>query len=165
MHNEVVREFRRVLRRLEREIGWQLKSETDCCGVTVSQCHIILELGSQSETSLVDLSSTLRLDPSTLSRTINTLVDTGVVNRLVNPDDRRYITLSLTDKGLSIYQSIEAVCNQNYKEIFQMIPEDKHKQIIESFVLFTTALIDYRESGNTCCTPAQSCAKKGDDQS
>jgi len=59
--------FLEKLRQLEREIGWQLESDTECCGVTLTQCHIILEIGKTGESSVVDLATVLGLDTSTLS--------------------------------------------------------------------------------------------------
>ena len=35
--------FRGILRLLEREIGFQTDSESVCCGVTLSQCHVMME--------------------------------------------------------------------------------------------------------------------------
>lgn len=155
LNHATIRQFRQVLRQLEREIGWQLKSETECCGVTVSQCHIILEIGNAGECALVDLAATLRLDPSTMSRNINSMVDAGLVNRITNPDDRRYVALTLTEQGRQVYESIENVCNANYLQIFNLIPEEKHAQVMESFALFTTALQSSREGGQdcSCCNP------------
>lgn len=152
MNTETIRDFRKILRQLEREIGWQLKDETECCGVTVSQCHLILEIGNVGECSLIDLANTLRLDSSTLSRNIHNMVEAGLIQRNTNPDDRRYVTLTLTSAGHTIYTSIELHCNQDYQQILGFIPEDKHQQIIESFTLFTRALTQFREGGHSCCS-------------
>src|SRR5512133_88549 len=91
-----IRNFREKLRQLEREIGWQLKSDTECCGVTLAQCHILLEIGKSGEMSIVDLASTLGLDTSTLSRHVNGMVNIGLVDRVLNARDRRFVSISLT---------------------------------------------------------------------
>lgn len=40
-----------------------------------------------------------------MSRTINKLVEDGLVVREVHKEDRRYITIKLTDNGMKIFKS------------------------------------------------------------
>jgi DNA-binding MarR family transcriptional regulator len=155
MDLELIRNFREKLRRLEREIGWQLKADTECCGVTLAQCHIIIEVGNRGETSVVDLSSSLGLDTSTLSRHINGMVNVGLVDRVLNPKDRRYVSITLTPQGQKVYQSIEDICNTKYAKIFDLIPSDKHRQVLEGFNLLVDAIVEAGETGGAfnCCAP------------
>ncbi|HEY3416310.1 MAG TPA: hypothetical protein VGM23_05440, partial [Armatimonadota bacterium] len=53
--------FRRQLRALERELVRQLEADTSCCGVTLAQCHALLELAT-AELSLSGLAAALDLD-------------------------------------------------------------------------------------------------------
>jgi len=102
----------------------------------VSQCHILLEIGKEKEASIVELASILNLDTSTLSRSIDGLVNIGLVNRQQNTNDRRYVCVSLSQQGKNIFESIERANNSYFSKIFQLIPENKHDQILESFLLF-----------------------------
>ena len=158
MDVEIIRNFRAKLQRLEREIGWQLKSDTECCGVTLAQCHIILEIGKTGETSVVDLSAALGLDTSTLSRQINGMVDAGLVDRVLNPKDRRYVSISLTEQGRKAYRSIDEICNEKYAKIFELIPGDRHPEVLEGFNLLVDAIVEARKTGGIfdCCRSASS---------
>ena len=150
-----LKSFRERLRRLEREIVSQLKSETECCGVTLAQCHIIIELGSKGVVSLVELSEILELDASTVSRNINGMVESGLVGRNVNEKDRRYITLSLTDKGRDKYEYIEELCNLHYSEVLKKVPPEKLPQVMESFDLIVEAVLEIKKAKSSearCCT-------------
>ncbi len=149
MKLEDVRQFRDSIRCLQRSLGWQAKNDADCCGITVAQCHALLEIGNKKDLSLVDLSGALGLDSSTLSRTIDTMVAGELVKRNANPEDRRYITLSLTSKGQSIYNRINQTFDQYYQAIFANIPDDKQQQVIESIGLFTLAVV--KSVGTSCC--------------
>jgi DNA-binding MarR family transcriptional regulator len=153
MNVDVIRSFREKLRRLEREIGWQLKSDTECCGVTLAQCHIIVEIGNKGETSVVDLSSALGLDTSTLSRHINGMVNVGLADRILNPKDRRYVSITLTPQGRKVYESIEDICNAKYAKLFQLIPDEKHELVLEGFNLLVDAFAaaGKLEQGKGCC--------------
>ncbi len=155
MDLDLIRSFREKLRRLERTIGWQLKSDTECCGVTVAQCHIIVEIGNRGEASVVDLSSSLGLDTSTLSRHINGMVNVGLVDRVLNAKDRRYVSITLTAQGKKVYQSIEDICNTKYAKIFELIPQEKHEQVLEYFNLLVDAIVDVVKTGavSDCCAP------------
>jgi DNA-binding MarR family transcriptional regulator len=154
MDLEIIKDFREKLRKLEREIGWQLKTDTECCGVTIAQCHIIVEIGNTGESSVIDLSNILGLDTSTLSRHINGMVNVGMVNRVLNPKDRRYVSITLTEKGQKVYQSIEDICNTKYAKVFELIPQEKHQVVLESFSLIVNAVTEAKraEGAFNCCS-------------
>ncbi|MFC2168056.1 MarR family winged helix-turn-helix transcriptional regulator [Acidobacteriota bacterium] len=152
MNSEQLSQFREKLRHLERALIELLKEDNVCFGVTVSQCHILLEIGGKTEASIVDLSSVLNLDTSTLSRSIDGLVNIGLVNRQQNPKDRRYVCVSLSDQGIRIYRAIEKANNAYFSKIFRLIPEDKHDQITESFLLFFEAMKAMKNEGCLCET-------------
>jgi DNA-binding MarR family transcriptional regulator len=99
MELSAVRLLRKQLRVIEREVERQLKSQTLCCGVTSAQCHVLLELAEGGASSLVELSERLKLDTSTLSRTVDSLVRAGHVTRITDPANRRYVLVGLTRKG------------------------------------------------------------------
>jgi DNA-binding MarR family transcriptional regulator len=152
MDIDTVKGFREKLRQLEREIVRQLKDDTECCGVTLAQCHIIVEIGNSKETSVVDLSTILGLDTSTLSRHINGMVNLGLVDRVLNPKDRRYVSITLTDQGRKAYQAIEDICNTKYTKLFELIPKAKHKQVLEGFYLLVDAVVATgKQDGLGCC--------------
>lgn len=118
-----VREFRRYIREIEREVAYQLKNQSGCCGVTLAQCHCLMELDESGATSIVDLSQRLRLDTSTLSRTVDGLVREGYVERTLNPDNRRFVTVRLTDSGTVKAGEINAVCDSFYTDLLRDYPE------------------------------------------
>lgn len=150
MKKEKISLFREKLRHLERALMEQLKQDNVCFGVTVSQCHILVEIGNKEEISIVELAAVLNLDTSTLSRGIDGLVNIGLVDRKQNPNDRRYVSLSLTPQGKNLYISIEESNNSYLAQLFQYIPENKHDQVVESFLLFSEALNRIKE-GDQCC--------------
>ncbi len=150
MDSKHLSQFREKLRHLERELIELLKEDNVCFGVTVSQCHILLEIGEKTDTSIVDLASVLNLDTSTLSRSIDGLVSIGLVRRQQNPKDRRYVCVSLSEQGKMVYKSIEKANNAYFSKIFGLIPEDKHDQIFESFMLFFEAMKAIKNESCLC---------------
>lgn len=151
MKTRKINEFRQTLRKLERELDTQLREELTCCGVSLVQCHTVLELERQGKTNLKELSSSLDLDKSTVSRTIDQLVNEGLVNRETDKNNRRFVLLSLNEKGKDACKNINKFCNDYYLEIFKQIPEEKHEQVIESFSLFAESLARVKKRKTGVC--------------
>jgi len=140
MIDQTIRVLKEKLRTIERVLGWEMGDQTECCGLTVSQRAVIVEVGSKGQTSLVDLAQSLGQDTSTLSRTINGLVNIGLVRREVKPEDRRYITLTLSEQGHATLRRIDDLSDDYFREVLASIPADKHKKIEDSFSLLAEAL-------------------------
>jgi DNA-binding MarR family transcriptional regulator len=150
-NKQIVENFRSILRKLEREIDIELKGETSCCGVTLSQCHILMELSELGETTVGELSDSFGLDKSTLSRTIDTMFEAGFIERKTNKDDRRYYDLSLTKKGESKAVQINSGCNTYYQQLLNGIPENKRSMIMESINLLSNSMRNLRKEKKGCC--------------
>jgi DNA-binding MarR family transcriptional regulator len=140
---------REIFQVLVRRFGLLQKDGAQCCGVSVVQSHILYELQKRPNISLNELADLLSIDTSTLSRQIQQLVETELVNRLPDPKDRRYVVLSLTAKGEEQQKEIAAYMERYMYQIFSQIPEEKHDQVLESLRLINEAM---RHSAD-CCTP------------
>lgn len=149
MELETIRKFREALRRLQRELSWQSRSDASCCGITVAQCHALMEIGRHKDISLGDLAAILGLDASTLSRTIENMVQSGLVKRQPDHKDRRYLNITMTEKGKTVFAEINQTSDSYYSKILAALPLEKQKQVIESINLLTRAVSD-TDSG-TCC--------------
>lgn len=146
MDNKESHYLRELIRVLVRNLGILEKGEATCCGTTVSQCHAIVEIGRAKDITLNELAELLTLDKSTMSRTINNLVESGLVVRELHPEDRRYVTIKLTDEGMNVFRNIENSMEQYYQSIFLSIAEDKREQVLDSLRL----IIDAAKK-NKCC--------------
>lgn len=144
--NEMVHNLRELVRKLMRDFGVLERNEASCCGMTLGQCHAIVEIGRAGEVSLNELAEVLNLDNSTMSRAVNNLVDRGYAVREEDKADRRYIKILLTEQGTEIYKSIESGMERYFEDILDSIPEEKREQVVESLNLLETAL-----KGKKCC--------------
>jgi DNA-binding MarR family transcriptional regulator len=130
----------------------QTKSEALCCGVTLPQCHAILEIGAAGELSLKELSARSGLDPSTLSRTVESLVREGLAERNPSAADRRATVIRLSPAGRTACESINTTWNGICREMFRRIPRRRHRQFVETAALLAELL-------GGCC--AGQCADEG----
>jgi DNA-binding MarR family transcriptional regulator len=148
----IIGELREKLRVLERETGGLLESRDECCGLTSSQCHTMLELSGKGKVSLVDLATALGLDASTLSRTIQGLVILGLVHRAASEKDRRRVEIVLSDQGRSVVGQIETLNNGYFEKVLAEIPADRQAALLESLNLLTGAVKRVNDATG-CCRP------------
>ncbi len=140
--------LREMMRLLARKLGFLERGEASCCRITLSQCYAIVEVGRVGKVSLIDLADNLNLDKSTVSRSIDNLVNQEIIIREPDPEDRRFVMLRLTEHGESIYKEIERRMEAYFLEIIGTIPADKREQVIESVHCLTEAI---HGSGSGCC--------------
>ena len=96
MDISTVRKFRENIRHIERELN--IQDNTNCCeGVTITQCHTLLELNLHESINLNELSEKLYLDKSTVSRTVDSLVKNGTAKRDIPEENRRKVMTYITD--------------------------------------------------------------------
>ncbi len=142
MDNQGSDYLRELLRILVRNLGVLGKSDTSCYGVTIAQCHALVEIGRNQQISLIDLAVLLELDKSTLSRTVNNLVAADLVTREIDSKNRRYISIQLTDKGSEVFKGIEDSMHGYYSTIYKSIPEDKRMQVLDSLEILVKSIKD-----------------------
>jgi len=140
VESKTIEQFRATLREIERAVWLQTKSEALCCGVTLAQCHAILEIGAAGKLNLKDLAARLGLDNSTLSRTIESLVKDGLAERTPSTEDRRATVIQLNKKGRAAQDRINQTWNRICQDMFQSIPREKHVQLIESVSILAKLL-------------------------
>lgn len=129
------------------------KTQACGCGTTMAQSQALMEIGYAGEISLIQLANILGLDRSTMSRTVNNLVELGHVDRIEDCSDRRYVVLRLTDKGQEIFGQLEEEIQEHYTQVLQKVPQAKRGQVLESVRLLTEALMERKcNCGNPNCT-------------
>lgn len=154
MKTQRIRFLREKLRLLERELNDPFGQDSGCCGLTLAQCHTLLEVGNRRRISLVDLASSFGLDTSTLSRMIQGLVVLGLVSRLPDEKDRRYVAISLTDRGRELFDRIETTFDAYFDQVMELVPAGKREAVVESIGLFSDAVKRYCEADHGCGTGA-----------
>jgi len=155
MKQHELRSFRKLLRMLERLTANQLKEESCCHGVTLAQCHTILEIEALDQATTIALAKRLGLDKSTLSRTVDGLVNVGLVERVPHPTDRRFMLLSLTAQGRGVADQINQSNDHYYSRVFREIDTDKHREVIDNFETLVLTMRKHRDSlaSEKRCTP------------
>lgn len=103
--------------------------------ITVGQFHILRRIrnGIDSVSKLADDRHTTR---PAISRVVDVLVKKGLVNRTLNPDDRRNVQLSLTPEG----QALMSALSNNTRQWMAEKMADLSDQEIEAVLVAGDAL-------------------------
>lgn len=146
MNTREVRRYRKALRQFERLVGAQLKN--CCCDVTLAQCLVLLDIDETGQSTLGQLASHLRLDHSTLSRTVDGLVRKKLVTRLQDEDDRRVVRIGLTADGVARCRELHRGNDVYCKNVFGFIPPAKQGAVIRNFEILVQAYLDHETEGS-----------------
>jgi len=144
---EKAKQLREFIRLFERKLGILEDGEMACCGISLTKCQALVEIGRAGTVSLAELAALLNLDSSTMSRTVNHLVSYNLAERELDPDDRRYVSIRLTPEGQKTFQEIESNMTAYYVKVFETIPADKRDAVLESLQILLKAITD-----TDCCS-------------
>ena len=106
--------------------------------VTLPQFRMLLVVG-QGETKLVTLAEKLGVNPSTAMRMADRLAVTGLLEREVNPHNRRETLLRLTDNGRRIVDEGTARRKEEIAAILARMPASRRQALIVAMREFNEA--------------------------
>ena len=75
-------------------------------GLSVPKWRVLATLKARRKLSMLDLAGLTSLDPSTLSRTIDQMVEAGCVVRLADASDLRVVRVALTRAGVRRFAQV-----------------------------------------------------------
>jgi DNA-binding MarR family transcriptional regulator len=78
-------------------------------GPSVSQLAVISHLRRRGALSTNDLAATERVRPQSMTGTVRSLEESGLVRRRPHPTDRRQVLIELTNKGIKTLDSVYAM--------------------------------------------------------
>ena len=88
-------------------------------GTTRAQWIVLFRLREQEGLSQVDLADVLELQPISLVRLLDRLVEHGLVERRHDPKDRRANRLFLTDAGRQLVDDLDSLRDANATDVLQ----------------------------------------------
>ena len=107
--------------------------------VTLPQFRMLVVLASHGDTKLVVLAERLVVNPSTAMRMVDRLSAAGLIDRRVNPADRREIVLSLTGQGRQIVDDVTARRRAEIAAIVAHVPPEQRSGLVAALDAFNDA--------------------------
>ena len=82
------------------------ETATENFDITVEQYHILRHIHHHEKGSVSDLADAKHISRPAISRTVDVLVNKGLITRTSNPEDRRYVQLTLTGAGQELLRAV-----------------------------------------------------------
>jgi DNA-binding MarR family transcriptional regulator len=117
-------------------------------GVTASQGYTLLALPQERSVSMNELSETMGLASSTMTRMVDQLFSKGFVSRGPDHEDRRVVRVELTAQGQQVRRTLEKAQQDLLQAALDDIPEDERSTILHALERVTTSLT---KAVKSCC--------------
>ena len=145
MDQKYIHHFRDVIRVFDRELSYQ--NNASCCnGISVSQCHTLLEIEKNSEISVSELATKLSLDKSTVSRTVEGLVNISLVDRVIPKENRRMALINLTDSGKQVCSTINYSNDSYIEAVLKDFSPEEQEEFLRLFEKLVKNMSEVRKS-------------------
>lgn len=143
MKKAYIHKFREILRVFDQELF--LQNNASCCnGISLAQCITLLEIEKNSEISVSDLAKNLSLDKSTVSRTVDGLVNINMVNRVIPKENRRMALINLTGSGRQVCSSINYTNDSYIREVLNDFTDEEREEFLSLFKKLSSNMVAYR---------------------
>lgn len=126
-----VQSITRMTHELDKKIFRTTNQKLAAFGISQAQALFIIYLGYYTKSPVYQrtLEKKFGLTNPTVTASIKSLVNKGIVLRTQDPDDGRYFRLSLTELGKSLYEPcVTAFCEVN-SAVNAALTEDEHQQL------------------------------------
>ncbi len=124
-----------ILRKLDdlsnfrREISRSLNTSALNLSINKTQKQVLMAILRTTENNMTDLSQQIGLEKSTLTRTIDSLIEEGLVTRFSGIQDRRMITCALTEKGQDIANQLDQIMREHIESILSGLSENERIEL------------------------------------
>lgn len=116
-----------------------------------NQPMVIKIIGIEGEIMPSTLGKYTGMEKSSLTRMVDDLEKKGIVFRKTDPEDRRKVLVSLTEKGLDCYNRLSHVTTEMAEELLQFVDDNDVENFMHSLETMVKILrkIDARQSAGT----------------
>jgi len=103
-------------------------------GLTRAQWRVLTQLRRREGINQTALAEIMEIEPISLGRHIDRLVEKDFVERRADPRDRRAWRLYLKPEVQPVLDRLRAISNVNRKEVLQGIPADESEALIDTLL-------------------------------
>ena len=101
--------------------------------ICLPEIFVLKELSSKEEPTMSELGRSISMDPSTLTRTVDKLVEKEFVVRKPDPEDRRVVRVTITAKGRKIINRFEVQRKKHIESILRQMTSQERKDLLNIF--------------------------------
>ena len=100
--------------------------------LSINEIHTLEAIYNHPDPTMSNIAKKLRITTGTLTTNINRLVEKKLVNRFVDPNDRRRIILELTDASKEILKIHDKFHDEMIESLFQDLPIEEDEILLKS---------------------------------
>lgn len=115
-------------------------------GLTRAQWRVLTQLRRREGINQTALAEIIEIEPISLGRHIDRLVEKNFVERRPDPRDRRAWRLFLTPEAQPVMDRLRVLSNANRKEVLQGIPDEESEALIETLLKIKSNLTSIETS-------------------
>ncbi|MET3729600.1 DNA-binding MarR family transcriptional regulator [Fictibacillus halophilus] len=108
--------------------------------LTLAHSHILYEISKHSKPSMQHIADNVGVDITTFSRQVKSLIRTGLVEKRVNPNDKRISFLLLTEKGVHTISHLNTILSTRLNQNIKGLSEFERNTIIQALKILTKSL-------------------------
>lgn len=97
--------------------------------LTPVQYGVLYCLWIKNKTNPKDIAEELKLENSTISGVLDRMEKKDLIERQINKNDRRFVEISLTEKGISLQNQVLSTVEHVNQKVMAAIPEDKRDEL------------------------------------
>lgn len=97
------------------------KHYRDAYGISVSEWRVVAHLSQTDSVSVREIHKRVDMDKPKVSRAASRLEAAGYVTKTINPNDRRLVELSLTDKGRAMIDALAPIAESYEVQLTQLL--------------------------------------------
>ncbi|SEH75833.1 DNA-binding transcriptional regulator, MarR family [Mycolicibacterium rutilum] len=107
--------------------------------ITITQFRTLVLLASRGPMKLATLATHLDVQPSSTGRMVDRLVTAGLVDRRQNPDSRREVVVSLTNRGQHLVRRVTVRRREHLARIVQQMAPSQRRGLVRALTAFTAS--------------------------
>lgn len=142
----IVEDVRDLLQNLSRR--YETLQKNSCRLVeedlTLALSHILNEISKHSKPSMQNIADNVGVDITTFSRQVKSLIRMGLVEKSVNPSDKRISFLLLSEKGVHTLSHLNMILSTRLNKNIEGLSEFERNTIMQALKILTNALNDHK---------------------
>ena len=116
------------------------------CEARVLLCVEFLHNEKKCKVNISEISKSLSITPPSATEFVKNLINKGYLEKHVNPQDKRFIEITLTDNGKKIVQDLKKYFNSLFSGIIEKLGTEQSKLLIELLNIVNTYFEEWYSS-------------------
>ncbi|MBP8818908.1 MAG: MarR family transcriptional regulator [Syntrophomonadaceae bacterium] len=116
------------MRAVMKKIDRQLSSQLEPYGVSIPQSFVLTCLYDENGITLKEIGNRTLIDSSSMTVLVDKLEKDKLVERQLDPEDRRAIRVYITDKGQAIAEELVKIGAEFNAQLYDMLGEGNQKE-------------------------------------